>query len=717
MKRRTDIGETIFGLYRGVVTGFFAVILAFLLFFASFSTCYMVTDWTERTFFVRDSVLLNLGAFLAAVLAMTSLKRIQAVSKYLARVEAEEALFRKWKRILLGIIMGMALVWVLASRGGVQGDQEYLQNAVYDLNTQNYLMFSEGGYLYRFAQQRGLTAVLYLFSLIFGSYNSIAFQVFNGIGIGLFYDRMCAVCGEFGMGRVVRLKVLLYGILFFPLIMYCSFVYGNIWGMALALSALGFELRFLSCLKIRHGVAAALLIGLTLLVKSNYIVFLIGMLLLAGLELIRKKKVKILLFPVLAVALWAGQGRVVNLAFEQASGASFGQEASKWSWIAMGLQEGGRAPGWYNDFVWYTYDESGCNTEAHDMVVKGAIRDSLAYFAANRWEAAEFFTKKMVSQWNNPTFQSFWMVQVQPAESVRSNWVWHFISAAGAHKSTVFLNLFQFFILAGALIYCMTCRKLSNYGKSLALPMIFIGGTLCHLVWEAKGQYVLTYFVLLFPYAAEGYHWVTDCLAAWGGGEAPWKDAAETFHGKAAGVTSVLVAAAVLAGMGLLCAGGCLSYLTEDTREYYQYLQEMDVTPKLPDGVYRLGTEGGFVLDLPEDGGQTPALCASEEAGLGSLLQVVNYQDTAWLHFVENGFYLLGSDTAAAEGWAVTAQPSQRKEEERWSIKAAGDGGIYIMYDTYFALAYNEETGSVHLELFAEENANQVWYAEAVDPG
>ncbi len=79
MKRRTDIGETIFGLYRGVVTGFFAVILAFLLFFASFSTCYMVTDWTERTFFVRDSVLLNLGAFLAAVLAMTSLKRIQAV--------------------------------------------------------------------------------------------------------------------------------------------------------------------------------------------------------------------------------------------------------------------------------------------------------------------------------------------------------------------------------------------------------------------------------------------------------------------------------------------------------------------------------------------------------------------------------------------------------------------------------------------------------------
>ena len=37
------------------------------------------------------------------------------------------------------------------------------------------------------------------------------------------------------------------------------------------------------------------------------------------------------------------------------------------------------------------------------------------------------------------------------------------------------------------------------------LAIIFLGGFLFHLFWEAKGQYALTYFLLLFPYAAAGW--------------------------------------------------------------------------------------------------------------------------------------------------------------------------------------------------------------------
>lgn len=38
----------------------------------------------------------------------------------------------------------------------------------------------------------------------------------------------------------------------------------------------------------------------------------------------------------------------------------------------------------------------------------------------------------------------------------------------------------------------------------LLLPTIFIGGFLFHLFWEAKGQYTITYFILLIPYCARG---------------------------------------------------------------------------------------------------------------------------------------------------------------------------------------------------------------------
>ena len=44
----------------------------------------------------------------------------------------------------------------------------------------------------------------------------------------------------------------------------------------------------------------------------------------------------------------------------------------------------------------------------------------------------------------------------------------------------------------------------------LLLPMIFIGGFIFHLFWEAKGQYTITYFVLLIPYCVKGVMDMTE---------------------------------------------------------------------------------------------------------------------------------------------------------------------------------------------------------------
>ena len=41
--------------------------------------------------------------------------------------------------------------------------------------------------------------------------------------------------------------------------------------------------------------------------------------------------------------------------------------------------------------------------------------------------------------------------------------------------------------------------------KELIFAIIFIGGFVFHLIWEAKCQYTITYFVLLIPYSIVGY--------------------------------------------------------------------------------------------------------------------------------------------------------------------------------------------------------------------
>ena len=52
-------------------------------------------------------------------------------------------------------------------------------------------------------------------------------------------------------------------------------------------------------------------------------------------------------------------------------------------------------------------------------------------------------------------------------------------------------------------------KKQDKWG--MLLPgIVFIGGFLFHLVWEAKGQYSVVYFMLLLPYAYLGMERVAD---------------------------------------------------------------------------------------------------------------------------------------------------------------------------------------------------------------
>ena len=51
----------------------------------------------------------------------------------------------------------------------------------------------------------------------------------------------------------------------------------------------------------------------------------------------------------------------------------------------------------------------------------------------------------------------------------------------------------------------MIIRFKRNDIKQLTFAIIFIGGFLFHLIWEAKCQYTITYFVLLIPYSVKGY--------------------------------------------------------------------------------------------------------------------------------------------------------------------------------------------------------------------
>lgn len=85
---------------------------------------------------------------------------------------------------------------------------------------------------------------------------------------------------------------------------------------------------------------------------------------------------------------------------------------------------------------------------------------SLKRFTADRHAAVQFFSEKIASQWNNPTFQSYWIAETSTSGIEESGLVWAFTSPKGSYYGAGYLNLLQFVILAGALFYCMSaCMK------------------------------------------------------------------------------------------------------------------------------------------------------------------------------------------------------------------------------------------------------------------
>ena len=65
------------------------------------------------------------------------------------------------------------------------------------------------------------------------------------------------------------------------------------------------------------------------------------------------------------------------------------------------------------------------------------------------------------------------------------------------------MNIYQTVCFLSVAVFCVKRRKDMELCQMLIMLSVF-GGMLCHLLWEAKGRYVFSYYVMLLPFAAFG---------------------------------------------------------------------------------------------------------------------------------------------------------------------------------------------------------------------
>lgn len=277
----------------------------------------------------------------------------------------------------------------------------------------------------------------------------------------------------------------------------------------------------------KSGIKALILAVLSILaftnavfLRKNILVLIIAVVIVTLFQLFKSKRPEWIAYSILCVACCVTILPIVIGCYEHAAGAKLTEGVTAKSYFAMGMQEGGRGPGWYNGFNFNTYVESGLNPEIANEISAQAISERVDYFKANPGYMFKFYARKFSTQWYDGTYAS--LQATYSTISDRSEFFNELYEGKYTGAFVIYCNALQNLVYIGAFlaIFSIWRNKEKNIFWKYLLAIGVFGGLLFHIIWEANSRYIVTYSFLLIPYAALGWanvaSWVDKKVAASG---------------------------------------------------------------------------------------------------------------------------------------------------------------------------------------------------------
>lgn len=366
--------------------------------------------------------------------------------------------------------------------------------------------FSPGAYGAMYPNNHGIILYYYLLMKFAGyenyivmQYANLAFMVLTEAALYFILKRLVPFYREASLGLI----------LFMPFWGFSTFLYGNIPGFCLFLWGVYFSLRFIDDLKLSDVFFAGLFLAMGCRFKENMIIFMIALSIVILCEMIRTRKIKLLLI-ILSFFIFFMLGRY---AMDKALGSIAGYRPEGGmpgtAFIAMGMHEQEyRGAGWFDDYTVETYENSGHDAKAASETAKEDIKASIENFKTHPTYMAGFYTRKLASVWSEPTYYSWTLQQGRNASWDEA------VFLPGIVIIYMIFNRLQTILYIFALFYFIQHRKDQDM-KKLIFAIYFIGGFFFHLLWEAGSQYALFYAMTLAVYAVCG---MMDCcrlLRSW----------------------------------------------------------------------------------------------------------------------------------------------------------------------------------------------------------
>lgn len=489
-----------------LITVIAIVIFCLLAVMNVFVTGYFKTTYAEYTYFRVDYFWIGLPVIALIIWLVAMIQRKVGFEKLSGK-------------IIVSILFFFAFVWgigwILMSQSTPIADRYYVSTIASQFINGDYSAYDTAKYLFWYPYQTGIVACVELIYRIFGAGNYSAVKVVNAVAVGLSFVAIYMSAGIMFEDKNKKRIQNLTGILSFGCIaamFFVTYVYGNLIGMALALWAVYFELKFIKTQKAINILPAAILVTLAYIVKSNYAVVIIGMVMFLLLDALKKKKWLTALLAVGVVVCYMLGSKGLMAYYGYRADRPINDGVPKIAWIQMGLKEGWFGYGTYDESTLKLYKKYQYDSEATSKESMIIIKNRLSEFVTDPAYGASFIFEKNALQWCEPTYQSIWESNCAnnhyaPVSDFTQN-----IYTGWMHEVLIeFMDIYQSLIWLCAAVWIVLNRKDVDERK-LLLATIILGGVAFHTFWEAKSQYVLQYFVMLIPYGAAGLSNIIDIV-------------------------------------------------------------------------------------------------------------------------------------------------------------------------------------------------------------
>ena len=457
-------------------------------------------DYQETLFYENDNAILNIIFLIIFSIVILILAR------YFKKIISIKRL------VLIVMIYSfiISILFAILRRDYVQFDPFNVIDQANNFIRGNYSGLEKGNnYLYIYSHQITTVFIFQIILSLFGRATFILY-IMQSFSISFIIFMLYKISNILFEDEDTNYLVVILSALCFPLVFYVAFVYGILPGMFLTLVAYYYFIKYTKQKEWYLLVVSAISINIAILFIGNNMIHMIAIFTAAVIYFIRKKDKKILAFILSCLFLMTTSKSIIYNYYEVTSQKEIAPGVPKITWIAMGMQEGDREAGWWNRFNYDIMPEEDFDAERITEISKDSIKQRLTVFRNNPRYAFDFYERKYENQFIEPSFQSLLVTAPQrnfdnetTLEKVKDFFIKQIYFNETHHVLMFIMKVFQVFVYSFSFVFAVNIFRKKEEVLTI-IPVAFVGGTLFHMIWEAKSRYVFPYFVFLIPVAAYG---------------------------------------------------------------------------------------------------------------------------------------------------------------------------------------------------------------------